>query len=70
MGHEYVELKNPGAAIESYRRAVGTKQSREYESVYWQRFVNVSFYVLFCAARGTEFLLKHDLQAVLALFVT
>ena len=23
MGHEYVELKNPAAAIESYRRAIG-----------------------------------------------
>ena len=23
MGHEYVELKNPAAAIDSYRHAVG-----------------------------------------------
>lgn len=23
MGHEFVELKNPGAAVESYRQAVG-----------------------------------------------
>lgn len=28
MGHEYVELKNTHAAIESYRRAVGTFQHR------------------------------------------
>ena len=24
MGHEYIELKNPHAAVESYRRAIGT----------------------------------------------
>ena len=23
MGHEYVELKNPAAAVEAYRKAVG-----------------------------------------------
>jgi hypothetical protein len=26
MGHEYVEMKNSHAAIEAYRRAVGTVQ--------------------------------------------
>ena len=28
MGHEFVELKNSHAAIEAYRRAVGTRHAR------------------------------------------
>jgi anaphase-promoting complex subunit 8 len=33
MGHEYVELKNPAAAIESYRRAVGIIHKSHASSV-------------------------------------
>ena len=30
MGHEYMEMKNTSAAIESYRQAIGTVIFRQY----------------------------------------
>lgn len=48
MGHEFVELKNSGAAIESYRQAVGKAILKDEEEEKTENCSFFSDFVLVC----------------------
>ena len=57
MGHEYLELKNPPAAIDAYRRAVGVSP-RDYRAWYGlgqtYEFLQMPYYALYYYRRAAQ----------------